>query len=313
MITSPPFWSLRDYHVPGQIGLEDTLEEYVSKIVAVFREARRVLRKDGTLWMEIGDCWAGSWGAMSHDLEGKASRMGTNKRPPASKVGWGGRPREDNPHKYIAGLKAKDECDVPHMVKMGMKADGWYARETIIWSKPNPRPESVRDRCTKAHSFVFMFAKSRFYYYDQAAIEEPQSDTERQRRLREHKQGLDRTYHLAEDDDGGVRTQSATSICRSTKKRQEAALKGTRVRRSIWTVPTNSDGAGHFAKFPKALVEPMVLAGSPPGSLVCDPFSGSGTVGAVCADLGRGYLGIELNPAYAAMRQEERSRVGMAI
>jgi site-specific DNA-methyltransferase (adenine-specific) len=228
VVTSPPYWSLRDYGIPGQIGLEDSVYQYINTLVAVFREVRRVLKDDGTLWLNIGDSYTSggrTWRAPDKKNQARAMSI-----------------RPDTPE----GLKPKDLIGVPWRLALALQQDGWYLRSDIIWHKPNCMPESVKDRPTRSHEYVFLFSKAERYYYDHVAIREENG----------------------------------------------------RNRRTVWSIPTQPFPEAHFATFPPALVKPCVLAGSRPGDYVLDPFLGSGTVGVVCQDLGRNYVGIELNPEY---------------
>lgn len=253
-ITSPPYFGLRDYGVDGQIGLEETPQEYVERLVDVFREVKRVLAGDGTLWLNLGDSYAGSWGASA-----------------------------------LWGVKPKDLLGIPWRVAFALQADGWCLRSDCIWSKPNPMPESVRDRPTRAHEYVFLLSKSGRYYYDHEAIKEPA--------VSDHPSGngFKRPQSLSRQNKDGTP---------KGKDEQWADVGGKRNRRSVWHIPVRPFKGAHFAVFPEALVEPMVLAGSRPGDLVLDPFTGSGTTAVVALRHGRRFLGIELNPEYADMARE---------
>ena len=278
-ITSPPYWGLRDYGVKGQLGLEKTPEEYVSNLVAVFREVRRVLTDDGTLWLNLGDSYAGG-GRGGHGGQGGGTPAGGQPYP-ASIV----------PN----GLKPKDLVGIPWRVAFALQADGWYLRSDIIWHKPNPMPESVRDRPTKAHEYLYLLAKSKKYYYDAAAISEP---TDR------------RTWH---DVTGPPRLNVPGQTQQDGHGRRHAGFNSryfsgpppqTRNRRTVWTIPPKPFKGAHFAVMPEALVEPCILAGTKPGDTVLDPFTGAGTVGVVAARHGRDFIGVELNPEYAKMAEE---------
>lgn len=267
-VTSPPYWGLRDYGVEGQLGLEETPEEYVSKMVGVFREARRVLRGDGVLWLNIGDSYAAN---RSYQVP---STKGGPKHSPAQ--------GQSSNNKVPSGLKPKDLVGIPWLLAFALRSDGWYLRQDIIWHKSNPMPESVKDRCTKAHEYLFLMTKSQKYYWDGGAIEEP-AKWERWGDQTENKKHPGTAGHL-----GG-------------KKISELPVKNTRNRRSVWTIPTYPFPEAHFATFPPALIEPCILAGSRQGDVVLDPFIGSGTVGMVAVQLGRQYIGVELNPEYIDM------------
>ncbi|HFC09053.1 MAG TPA: site-specific DNA-methyltransferase [Chloroflexi bacterium] len=309
VITSPPYWGLRDYGVDGQLGLESTPEEYISNMVQVFREIWRVLRPDGTLWLNLGDSYAGSGGA-GGDYNPGGLRKGQPRYPGTAKLvrskrvprgkgsgRWGGGDRK------VLNLPAKNLIGIPWRVAFALQADGWYLRQDIIWHKPNPMPESVHDRCTRAHEYIFLFAKSSRYYYNADAIVEPAV---------------------------GGHSATAASFRRGSGKRSIPVLPGkaathrlsrpdvryngpTRNRRSVWTVATRPYRGAHFATFPPELIEPMVLAGSRPGDIVLDPFAGTGTVGQVCIKYGRRFIGIELNPDYIKLAQRRTSNVQIAL
>jgi len=281
-VTSPPYWGLRDYGHEGQLGLEPTPEEYVARLVEVFREVRRVLADDGTLWLNLGDSYVGTSGAgtrVDHTNTGGAGTRSTSARPA------GMRPGADNP------LKAKDLVGIPWRVAFALQADGWYLRSDIIWAKPNPMPESVTDRPTKAHEYLFLLAKSQRYYYDAAAIAEPALDWSRGG----PGVGIAPTthYHPNNGGNGGLSALAG--------KYKAGNAMPTRNRRTVWTVTTQPFAGAHFAVMPEALVEPCILAGSAPGDTVVDPFAGSGTVGVVALRYGRRFIGCELNAEYAQM------------
>jgi DNA modification methylase len=275
-VTSPPYWGLRDYGHPDQLGLEKTPEEYVEKLVAVFREVRRVLRDDGTMWLVLGDSYARGTGGQPGD------NVGTD--------GYARRGRGNRGRGPIApGLKPKDLVGIPWRVAFALQADGWYLRSDVIWSKPNPMPESVTDRPTKVHEYVFLLAKSARYYFDQEAVREPHT-MRPQRRPSGHKRrrpGLNMPEHTwsgtARDEPGIDGNESGRNI------------------RSVWTVATEPFSDAHFAVYPPALIVPCIKAGCPEGGTVLDPFVGSGTTGVVATRLGRSFVGVELSPKYAAM------------
>lgn len=276
-ITSPPYFGLRDYGVEGQIGLEPAPEEFVATMVAVFREVRRVLRDDGTVWLNLGDSYA---------------------RPPAKGgSGPGGKNRDwygDNYGKargaaIPAGLKDKDLIGIPWRVAFALQADGWYLRQDIIWHKPNPMPESVRDRCTKGHEYIFLLSKSPKYHFDAEAIKEPAVTNDTRRPY----------------GSKGANMLDARGLDAQGKGRQREVADGlTRNRRSVWTVPTKPFKGAHFAVFPPDLIEPCVLAGCPEGGTILDPFGGAGTTGLVAEKHGRNAILCELNPEYAEMAAE---------
>ena len=299
-VTSPPYFGLRDYGVAGQIGLELTPDDFVSELVEVFREVRRVLRDDGTLWLNLGDSYAGSgrgWNpteATSGLQGGQASQrasMVVRSRPIGSQLPAGfheqarlagniGRAWVPPP----VGLKQKDLIGVPWMVAFALRADGWYLRQDIIWSKPNPMPESVRDRCTKSHEYLFLLSKSSRYFYDAEQIREPDAGTDHPRNV------LDRP-----EPSGGLAPPN--SGIRSADGRNGQG----RNKRSVWSIATQPFSEAHFATFPPDLIEPCIKAGCPVGGTVLDPFGGAGTTGLVADRLGRNAILIELNPEYAAI------------
>ena len=321
-VTSPPYWGLRDYgtatweggdtdcdHQPpdeapnspkmtsgqktshagrfagpncyrcgarridSQIGLEQTPDEYVAEMVAVFREVRRVLKDDGVLWLNLGDSYAGN-----------NSRASNNGR-----AGFGNE-REGVFTKTGEGLKTKDLVGIPWRVAFALQADGWYLRQDIIWHKPNPMPESVTDRCTKAHEYLFLLTKSAKYYFDNEAIKEPSAQ-------------LGKTNIRF----GGSKYGDSNDPKHATKSGNEYTDNGTRNRRSVWTIPTKPFRGAHFAVMPEALVEPCILATSREGDTVLDPFLGSGTVGLVAQRHNRRWVGCELNPEYAKIAE---ARIG---
>lgn len=270
-VTSPPYFGLRDYGHEGQIGLEATLDDYITNLVNVFREVRRVLTEDGTLWLNLGDSF--SSGGRKTTGRNDAVRHGIPtgggfKAGPRSVAG-------------SDGLPAKNLIGVPWRVAFALQADGWILRSDIIWHKPNAMPESVKDRPTKAHEYVFLFAKNPSYFYDADAVMEPISAATKAKR---------------EKLPGAV-AGAATGLEPS----------GKRHKRTVWSVNTKPYKGAHFAVFPEALVEPCILAGSKPGDTVLDPFNGAGTTGLVALRHGRSYLGIELNPEYVELTRKRLS------
>ncbi|WP_454912713.1 DNA-methyltransferase [Variovorax gossypii] len=289
-VTSPPYFGLRDYGHAGQIGLEETPAEFVAKLVEVFREVRRLMRDDGTLWLNLGDSYAGGGcGARDEDRWPKQSR---NDNMPVHA-------------KTKTGLKAKDLIGIPWRVAFALQDDGWYLRQDIVWSKPNPMPESVDDRCTKAHEYIFLLSKSASYYCDMKAIEEPAvsslADIRRARILGRGEQAASGAYlgSPQRDKSGGFPVRDVEHP--------------TRNRRSVWTVPTAPYKGAHFATFPPALIEPCILAGAPAGGVVLDPFFGSGTTGQVSQQLGRDFIGIELNEANEPLQRERLRQPGLVL
>lgn len=266
-VTSPPYYGLRDYGVDGQIGLEQTPEEYVTAMVDVFREVHRVLRDDGTLWLNIGDSYYNYRPGKGQSLP-KQSVSATKQDLPDSC------PRRGN---KLEGLKEKDLIGIPWMLAFALRADGWHLRQDIIWNKPNPMPESVKDRCTKAHEYIFLLTKKPKYYFDADAIKEPA---------------------IYAGDNRGARKDSR----RGTKMNSMSGVTGEfKNKRSVWTVTTKPYKGAHFATFPKDLIEPCIRAGAPEGGTVLDPFAGSGTTLAVALENNRRAVGIELNPEYVKL------------
>jgi len=319
-VTSPPYFGLRDYGVEGQIGLEETPGEFIARLVEVFREVRRALRDDGTAWVNMGDSYAGRWGAQGRPLgDGQMSgRSVTSARQinehPRFKSGTGVRGRE-------MGMKSKDMMGMPWRLAFALQDDGWYLRQDIIWNKPNPMPESVRDRCTKSHEYVFLLSKSKKYYFDQAAILEPCSPNTHARLSQDVQAQIG-----SERANGGAKSNgNMKATARKTngvgwghgsdaEERQRGRVKDNesmnsalaimpteRNKRSVWTVATHSFKGAHFATFPPDLIRPCVLAGAPRGGVVLDPFGGAGTTSLVSMQEGRRSIICELNPEYAAM------------
>ena len=271
-ITSPPYLGLRDYGVNGQIGLENSVEAYINRLTDIFKEVRRVLKSDGTLWLNIGDSYVSS-------------------------------------NSDYSNCKRKDLIGVPWLLAFALRNDGWYLRQDIIWEKPNAMPESVKDRCTKSHEYIFLFSKQSKYYFDYEAIKEPavgfnnivpagsKGTLRPNSRLRK---GNSRTFR-----GGGVYTKGQ-SFNNSAEAMRESHgncenITGLRNKRSVWTVSTQGYKEAHFATFPEKLIEPCVLAGSRDGGIILDPFIGSGTTAVVAKKHNRGFIGIELNPEYAEM------------
>ena len=295
IVTSPPYWGLRDYGVAGQLGLEPTLGEFIANMVEVFDLCRQLLADDGTLWLNMGDSYAArTTGNMTF-------------RRDRAKV---------SPDRAAIpdGVKAKDLMGQPWRLAFALQDAGWYLRQDIIWHKPNPMPESIRDRCTKAHEYLFLMAKSERYFYDFEAMKESSIQGIEPRGVG-FGHGTDanmRSRGRVKMPDGGDTGKGGHgSFHRAGREKGEATgvAADTRNRRSVWTIPTQSFPEAHFATFPEALVEPCILAGSRPGDIVFDPFMGSGTVARVAQRMGRRWLGAELNPEYIAL-QAERTRQG---
>lgn len=290
-VTSPPYFGLRDYGVSGQLGLEKTPDEYVSNMVEVFRCVRDVLADDGTLWLNIGDSYART-GGTDRKVSGTA-RVGSTRNT-LEQMG-------DRKQRAPDGLKDKDLIGIPWMLAFALRADGWYLRQDIIWHKPNPMPESVRDRCTKAHEYVFLLSKSERYFFDSDAMKEPSTTSERDiKRARitgRGDQASSANYLVSpqRDKSGGLPQADPDNPVRN--------------RRSVWTVATRPYKGAHFATFPPALIEPCILAGSRLGDTVLDPFIGSGTTAQVALQHGRQYLGCELNRDYGPLQDQRISSI----
>lgn len=281
-VTSPPYFNLRDYGTPGQLGREPTPEEYVEKLVQAFREVRRVLRPDGTLWLNIGDSYT-SGNRETRDYDKKLPARTMDQRP-----------------KTPLGMKPKDLMGIPWMLAFALRSDGWYLRQDIIWHKPNAMPESVKDRCTKSHEYIFLLSKSKQYYFDAGAISEPVMGNSTKRYLQSLKSSgpMGKT---ALPRFGGSKYGSSTAEETRCKSGKEYIPSQRRNKRDVWSIGTSGFKGTHFAVFPEKLVEPCILAGCPQGGAVLDPFMGSGTTGVVAQRLGRQFTGIELNPEYCSM------------
>jgi len=284
-VTSPPYFGLRDYGHAGQIGLEPTPDEYVAKLAEVFREVRRVLRNDGTVWLNLGDSYAATTRSSGASMK---STLAT--RPTASKTAA---QRERGSWRTGHDAKAKDLLGIPWRVAFALQADGWYLRSDIIWHKPNPMPESVTDRPTKAHEYLFLLAKQERYYYDAESVQEALAPASAER------------YDYAF---GGAKSEALVEatkdgIGRRTSVIGEREPPTGRNRRTVWTVATQPFSGAHFATFPPDLIDPCIKAGCPDGGTVLDPFGGAGTTGLVADRLQRNALLIELNPEYAAMAE----------
>lgn len=277
-VTSPPYYGLRDYGHDGQIGLEETPEEYIAAMVEVFRCVRDVLADDGTLWLNIGDSYCGT--GSKGDLVDPKNPNGRNGQS-VSKT------------QKLQGYKSKDLIGIPWMLAFALRADGWYLRQDIIWHKPNPMPESVQDRCTKAHEYIFLLSKSPKYYYDIESIKEP---------VKQDWGIRDRTNGKYHNEGSGLQPHSGL------EKSYETANK-----RSVWSVNTKPYAGAHFAVFPTELIEPCILAGAPIGGIVLDPFMGSGTTAQVAQSLSRQYLGCELNEDYKSLQDKRLSQLSLEL
>lgn len=308
IVTSPPYWGLRDYGVDGQIGMEPTLREFIDTLVGVFELCRELLADDGTAWVNMGDAYANDtkWGGSTGGKHASAlhgnSGIGRAKRN--------------------TGLKAKDLMGQPWRLAFALQDAGWYLRRDIIWHKPNPMPESVTDRPTTAHEYVFLMTKSDRYYYDADAIKELAVFGIEPR-------GVEFGFGTDSEDRGRGRIKARDTFKRESSKRvaahpgqkcgthrpdrEDTVPTGYRNRRSVWTIPTQPYSGAHFATFPEALVEPCVLAGSRPGDVVFDPFFGSGTTGQVAQRLGRRFLGCELNRDYEPLQRDRLRQPGLQL
>jgi DNA modification methylase len=291
-VTSPPYFGLRDYGKDGQIGLEQTPEAYVQELVGVFREVRRVLRDDGTLWLNLGDTYARSAGPEESKLQ-TLHTMGVGQKK-AHEMG-AMRKGKNHPPK---GFKPKDLIGIPWRVAFALQADGWYLRQDIIWSKPNPMPESVTDRCTKAHEYIFLLSKSQRYHYDAEAIAEPVANPDGFRYEGGYRDMMQHNEKEGRMMAGGGTAQHSRTETGSVPH-FASGFGDKRNKRSVWTVTTKPCREAHFATFPPDLILPCVLAGCRPDGTVLDPFNGAGTTGLVSLSNGRRYVGIELNPEYA--------------
>lgn len=307
-VTSPPYYGLRDYGNVDQIGLEETPELYVQKLVAVFREVRRVMKDDGTLWLNLGDSYSGSGnGSCDYRPDGTSISANSNKY---------------GKHKPKSNLKPKDLIGIPWMVAFALRADGWYLRQDIIWSKPNPMPESVTDRCTKAHEYIFLLSKLAKYYYDAEAIKTPiakESIARLAQNIKDQK-GSDR---VPGKTNGNMKAVAARLTFGGKKGREynpEPSDPNFRNgseqwgreyiptldanKKSVWTVTTKPFSEAHFATFPEDLIKPCILAGCPEGGVVYDPFMGAGTTALVAHKLHRNFIGSELNPDYVKIAND---------
>lgn len=313
-VTSPPYYALRNYGHEQQIGMEETPDEYVTKIVEVFTEVKRALKPDGTLWLNLGDSYAGSWGNYSpHSnapLEGWSEER-YDRRAYDDRT-W--RPLNS---KTLPGLKKKDIIGIPWMVAFALRSSGWYLRQDIIWNKPNPMPESVTDRCTKSHEYIFLLSKSSKYYFDQEAIKTDvaKESVKRLAQNIENQKGSDRVpgknngnmkavvgnfggkkgrEHKVDSDDPNFRNGHE-----QFGRPYYAELKANK--KTVWTVSTKPFKEAHFATFPEDLIVDCIKAGCPNDGVVLDPFMGAGTTALVARKLNRNFIGFELNPDYISI------------
>lgn len=276
-VTSPPYWGLRDYSVAGQIGLEATVEEHISILIKVFRDVRRVLRDDGTLWVNYGDTYLCNQGA---GFNGNKRLPEQNRRVPVQRPAW---------------AKPKELLGLPWRLAFALQSDGWYLRADVIWHKPNPMPESVKDRPIRAHEYLFLLSKSPRYYYDHEAVREPAASSFK---------GNSGRYSFRRAHSKRAVGPATHPLGTHRPDRDDTRYCGpTRARRDVWTVATRGFSDAHFATFPPDLIRPCILAGCPAGGTVLDPFFGSGTVGQVCIEERRNFIGIELNPEYVSIAE----------
>ena len=280
-VTSPPYYALRDYGVDGQIGLEETPEKYIERLTEVFMEVHRVLKPNGTLWLNIGDSYNGN-------------KVGNTEVVKNKKVS-----ESNDFHKKLwSGAKPKDLIGIPWMLAFSLRNAGWYLRQDIIWCKPSCMPESVTDRCTKSHEYIFLMSKSERYYFDYEEIQEPCVNQERTNfQSGSRKNGINKDRN---DNDWGERSKSWIPKMKGDKI--------VRNKRDVWMVNPKPNKEAHFATYPEELVATCILAGCPEKGIVLDPFMGSGTTGIVANKLNRHYVGIELNPEYVEMAER---RIGL--
>ena len=316
---------LQRYFVRAEIGLEPTLREFIANMVEVFELCRQLLADDGTLWLNMGDSYAAN----------RSYQVSDNKNPGAIAMGHQSRTRPPE------GLKRKDLIGIPWRLAFALQADGWYLRQDIIWHKPNPMPESVTDRCTKAHEYLFLLTKRERYYFDQDAILEPvslntharvsqnvaeQIGSERANGGAKTNGNMNAVWRKPGNTErvrdvgigGNARPRKAAPNCSGIKNNESfdsalTIMPDKRNKRSVWTIPTESYSEAHFATFPKALVEPCILAGSRPGDIIFDPFLGSGTVAQVAQRLGRHWIGCELNPEYIDLQHDRTRQHGLVL
>lgn len=309
-VTSPPYYGLRDYGIPEQIGLEETPEEYIRKLVSIFHEIQRVLKPDGTLWVNIGDSYAGSMkGAARFPDNAMNYKQGTNR----------GALGKATLVKQCTGCKTKDLIGIPWMLAFALRSDGWYLRQDIIWHKPNPMPESVKDRCTKAHEYIFLLSKSQHYYFDSESIK--QTAVTEENRPSGVQRNREYNYNSKENNNpqayrkqyvGGRKRKSQElsendPMFRASTERHYIPS-GKANKRSVWSVCTSACKDAHFAVFPQSLIVDCIKAGCPEGGIVLDPFMGSGTTAIVARKLNRNYIGFELNPDYVGIANNRLER-----
>lgn len=292
-VTSPPYYALRDYGIADQIGLEQTPEAYIDALVEVFREVKRVLKDDGTLWLNIGDSYWGS-GSRGWDFTGKWSDASAVQQNSKGTEDLSRVPRLVGTSSN--GIKNKDMIGIPWMLAFALRSDGWYLRQDIIWEKPNPMPESVTDRCTRSHEYIFLLSKKPHYYFDHEVIKEVAVTGETVRD--KNAEGYQADYPKGE---------------RFSKGAHVYGKGGMRNKRDVWNVPVKPIKESHFATFPENLIKPCILAGCREGGVVLDPFFGSGTTGRVATEHGRNYIGIELNPEYISISEKRTNNIQLSF
>ena len=289
VVTSPPYWGLRDYGTDKQLGLEETPELYVENMVKVFREIKRVLKKDGTVWLNLGDSYSSGSGGYDdkymHNSTSGTPSEGVRKSVSASKP---------------FGLPTKNLVGIPWRVAFALQSDGWYLRQDIIWHKPNPMPEPVTDRCTKSHEYIFLLTKSAKYFYDNDAVREPVAESS----IGRLNQNIDQQVGTTRANGGKKSNGNLKAVGDIEKGRNK---------RSVWTITTKPYKEAHFAVFPPKIPELCIKAGSKEGDIVLDPFFGSGTTGEVAERFGRDYIGIELNEGYKPLQQKRCAQMGLRI
>ena len=303
-VTSPPYYALRDYGVDGQIGLEQSPEDYIAKLTEIFMEVHRILKPEGTLWLNLGDSYAGSGkGASNYPENARKYKQGSNRGTLDNRAGF----------RYATACKDKDLIGIPWMAAFSLRNAGWYLRQDIIWSKPNPMPESVLDRCTKSHEYIFLLSKSKQYYFDHEAIQEIATGYDGRKDIMMHgskkyfipvmphgnrqtmaTHGHERWRFKNLQDDG---QQPNTMHLRRAQGLSDIQYP-VRNKRDVWVVNTKAEKAAHFAVYPEELIRPCILAGCPKGGIVLDPFMGSGTTARVARQYNRNFIGYELNPDY---------------
>ena len=301
-VTSPPYYGLRDYGHDGQIGLEETTQQFINNLVEVFAGVWDILADDGTLWVNLGDSYAGSNGNGQHEQSFGQSKYTPFESPTSGKK---------------LGIKPKNLLGMPWRLAFALQDFGWYLRQDIIWHKPNPMPESVKDRCTKSHEYIFLLSKKPHYYFDYKAIQEPSIYGDDDRASRGDSRRNTGMNHIAPKKTGikfgGNKYGNSDDPKHATKSGNEWESSEFRNKRDVWSVTTKPYAGSHFAVFPTDLIEPCILAGSRVGDIVLDPFFGSGTTGQVSQQLGRKWIGCELNKEYEALQNERVSQQGLEL